>query len=742
MKKLIYPLFGLAALAMTNTSCSDELENGTNNGNEVTVSFNVQLENATSSRALIGDGTTAKELQYAVYKADGDGIGTIINALSKETTIKDDLTAEVTFTLVKGQTYNFMFWAQKPGMDETPNNAYYTVDKSSGKITVSYANAAANDEGRDAFYAVEKAVKVTGPINKTITLKRPFAQINVGTSIGSLADAVTANVNINKSSMTIKKAANELNMYDGTVSATDKAVDVTYTSAVIPETTEAPEADKGGLKDVVLNGAKANYEYLAMNYILVDDHNKVDGNVENGAQKGSVNVEFTIYDDDEAINTFNVPNVTVQRNWRTNIIGDIMNESVTFNIVIDPKFDNDHNYVTDEELDYVLKNGGEYTLTEDLVLTEQMEVNADVVLNLNNKSLTVNPENSEIAIKVAEDYKLTVKGNGTVSTEKTLLYAAYGDIEIQSGTHKAALEVVEANGGKAVITGGIFETSEEYNKMRWTLNLKDNTGATIEVYGGTFKEFDPSAGNTENPDQNFVAKGYKSVQIDGTEDYIVVPETVTVLATEAALSSLTDGATYVLANEIKLTEAVTISKDVKIQGGTISGKPMHVAADANVTFDGVTFKNAAENKESSLYLNNYAGNVVINNCVFEGFKWEALQIIPVDGAKITVTNNTFVAPAAEAQRYLHIEADKTNGTNAAIVVTGNTFGSVKTIKNCAIDIDYVKAFNQITAGNNVFADEASALADHFYICLNGGETIYDAAKAYNAFVATENKNLE
>ena len=107
-----------------------------------------------------------------------------------------------------------------------------------------------------------------------------------------------------------------------------------------------------------------------------------------------------------------------------------------------------------------------------------------------------------------------------------------------------------------------------------------------------------------------------------------------------------------------------------------------------------------------------------------------------------MTNNTFVAPAAEAQRYLHIEADKTNGTNAAIVVTGNTFGSVKTIKNCAIDIDYVKAFNQITAGNNVFADEASALADHFYICLNGGETIYDAAKAYNAFVATENKNLE
>ncbi|MBO5365336.1 MAG: hypothetical protein J6A39_01775, partial [Peptococcaceae bacterium] len=101
---------------MTNTSCQDELESAANDANEVAVSFKVQLENAVGSRA-VGDGTTAKELQYAVYKVDANGntIGTNIAALNGETTVKSDLTAEVTFTLVKGQTYNFMFWAQKPG---------------------------------------------------------------------------------------------------------------------------------------------------------------------------------------------------------------------------------------------------------------------------------------------------------------------------------------------------------------------------------------------------------------------------------------------------------------------------------------------------------------------------------------------------------------------------------------------------------------------------------------------------
>jgi hypothetical protein len=79
-----------------------------------------------------------------------------------------------------------LFWAQAPNGED-----YYDIDFTNGKITVKYDNDKkdANDEKRDAFYKVHKNVKITGPIEETIVLKRPFAQVNVGTQIGSLKDA-------------------------------------------------------------------------------------------------------------------------------------------------------------------------------------------------------------------------------------------------------------------------------------------------------------------------------------------------------------------------------------------------------------------------------------------------------------------------------------------------------------------------------------------------------------------------
>ena len=232
MKKLFYSLFALAALALTNTSCSDELENGASaNGNEVAVSFEVELENAVESRALIGDGTKAKNLFFAVFKAkDANALGEEIEALAqKAVPVKDDLTATINTRLVKGQSYNFVFWAQT---ENQADGTYYNVTNM-GNIMVKYNanNRNANNEDRDAFYAVRKNLKVTGPINETITLKRPFAQVNVGTKLGSLAEAAKAEVNITKSQITIKQVATELDPYSGQVKS---PTDVTYLIADIP----------------------------------------------------------------------------------------------------------------------------------------------------------------------------------------------------------------------------------------------------------------------------------------------------------------------------------------------------------------------------------------------------------------------------------------------------------------------------------------------------------------------------
>ena len=57
-----------------------------------------------------------------------------------------DLKTQVTLSLVKGKTYNFVFWAQA---DE---GAPYDVTDLKN-IKISYEGAEANDEKRDAFYA-------------------------------------------------------------------------------------------------------------------------------------------------------------------------------------------------------------------------------------------------------------------------------------------------------------------------------------------------------------------------------------------------------------------------------------------------------------------------------------------------------------------------------------------------------------------------------------------------------------
>ena len=42
------------------------------------------------------------------------------------------------------------------------------------------------------------------------------------------------------------------------------------------------------------------------------------------------------------------------------------------------------------------------------------------------------------------------------------------------------------------------------------MNLKDDTGSQIIVYGGKFYKFDPANNASENPAQSFVAEGKTS----------------------------------------------------------------------------------------------------------------------------------------------------------------------------------------------------------------------------------------
>lgn len=488
MKKLYYPLFALAAMAMT-TSCQDEVENGASiNSNEAVVNFDVQLENAEGSRALIGDGTKAKYLTFAVFKAKTGEIGDEVKALRQQVEVNADLTATVSTRLVKGQTYNFVFWAQSesvPAQDDPATTevekigegTYYNISNM-GAIKVNYTDnkIAANDESRDAFYAARNNLTIKGPITETITLKRPFGQINVGTSIGSLADAAKAEVNIARSKMVISEVATELYPYSGQVGG--NAENVEYTIAAIPEQTK--DDDKGELTDV----AGENYEYLSMNYILVNDQTSDENQVVNGSRKNMLNnVHFYIYDGTNStpINDFEIPNVPVQRNWRTNIVGDILNSDVTFNIVINPSFDkdengDDHNYyanvLTLDELKEAVAHGAVITLQADIETEETLVLAPGQDFNGNEKTLTMTKGTSQYYLQPAGGSisGLTIEGYNTRNSNDKVLRGIY----IANAKENVVIEGVTVSGVAYPINTG----SGIANGL--TLSVKNST-----LYGWT-----------------------------------------------------------------------------------------------------------------------------------------------------------------------------------------------------------------------------------------------------------------
>jgi hypothetical protein len=74
------------------------------------------------------------------------------------------------------------------------------------------------------------------------------------------------------------------------------------------------------------------------------------------------------------------------------------------------------------------------------------------------------------------------------------------------------------------IYGGFFHNTDG----NYTLNVEDRNRATgfINVYGGTFVNFDPSTGG-QDPNNIKVAEGYKVIsatQANGDVWYTVVPE--------------------------------------------------------------------------------------------------------------------------------------------------------------------------------------------------------------------------
>ena len=291
MKKLMFLM--VAFSMMFATSCQSNAELSTVNGGDLsTVSFKINSP-VIASRAY-SDGLSATHLQYALYDAAGNELtdltvtdGTILGSTNIE------------LKLVVGVTYSAIFWAAAP-------NAPYTIDFAQKKLSIDYSAVTSNNEALDAFYKYE-TFTVTDNMAMTVELKRPFAQLNIGTS--DLAAAKSAGYAVSQSKVNVP-VYTELDLATGI--ATNQT-NVEFALANIPVGETFPVT---------------GYDYLAMNYLLVN------------ADKEVVDVTFS-YTNGTVENGRTVGSVPVQRNHRTNIYGELLTNTTDITVVIVPEYDVD-----------------------------------------------------------------------------------------------------------------------------------------------------------------------------------------------------------------------------------------------------------------------------------------------------------------------------------------------------------------------------------------------------------------
>lgn len=323
MKRILNSIAVLALVVTGAVSCQKELSGPGQSGQEVQVSLDLTTDQI-GTRAY-ADGQSVDVVHVHVYQKDASGNLSYISPAGASASVQNpskDVTmsggrASYSTRLVTGQTYTFVFWAEKNGC------GHYSYDPYNQSVAVNYASAAGNDESRDAFYGVLKDVTITGAYSASVTLSRPFAQINFGVTAEDLNAASLAGVTVNGAAVKLTNVANSINLMDGSVSGTET---VSFANATLPSES--------------FSAAGVSYNYVAMDYVLVGKDAKT---------LSDVTLTLDVTGTTSAETKYTYPNVPLQGNYRTNIVGNLFTSPADIDISVDPGFSTPDN-------DVVIKN--------------------------------------------------------------------------------------------------------------------------------------------------------------------------------------------------------------------------------------------------------------------------------------------------------------------------------------------------------------------------------------------------
>lgn len=613
MNKKLLKSFAAAAMSVLAIACAKE-QVGPDEGAMVEATFSVDVPGVIGTKA-IGDGLTASKLYYQVFDAEGN----VIEGLGVQTAELSGKKATVSFQLIKDQIYNFIFWAQ------TAETGYYTIDETEGlkKITADYTtHKGANDENRDAFFAVEKGLKIAGPVSKTIELKRPFAQVNIGT-VGSykVGDKEKA-IDFSEAKSLVKIVYIPTEFSPLAEEQVSKTKTTTFAAAEIPE------------GNITVEGK--SYKYMAMNYIFASEEGSV-YDVTATLKVGGKNYTVT------------VPNTPLKRNWRTNIVGDFLTGSVEFNVVVNPGFETEtsdmdlNNPKNETELAAALATFGQATVSSDIEFSTSMSSKKKSTLTIaSGASLApaagFSPSVSELIFVGGGE--LTLDGEGTVVGPSNSTYGngsqailvqggivnIKGNLKVEGGSGSVGNHAVTITDGTANIYGGYFHAGldkdgkssdliylrpayRKYAKCNiyggifemegdagFLVNMKDSERAkcAIAIYGGTFVGFNPADNKAEGEHTNFVAEGYRAVEItyEGKQAWKV--EEIPAVTTHEDFNSAITSASAGVSATIKLASNMTAVLDNGIANEGDKSRNITFVGDGTQTFDVITKATNAE----------------------------------------------------------------------------------------------------------------------------------------------------
>lgn len=379
-----------------------------------------------------------------------------------------------------------------------------------------------------------------------------------------------------------------------------------------------------------------------------------------------------------------------------------------------------------------VKKGGTVKLLADAESPYTLVCSGKVTFELGEYTIT-NTNKSGIAsvIKATNGAVVTVNATtggidaGSGATSNYAFYANSGTVIVNGGNYTVGLDkngdgnslayadkAWQKGPGTIRVNGGTFEAAAAKNGHSYVLNAKDGSGCTIEVKGGTFKNFDPSNNISEGEGTNFVASGYAVAAVEnGSDTLYTVSQAVAQVgmkafaSLQAAIDAAQDGETVTLLTDIVL-DAQAGTESTLYPQFTISGKKLTLdmqghkisyseesrtkdygkaslltlsidkGSDVTITGNGTIDTELGSNQAYGINILG-GSNLTINNGTFYG----AMTAVQVQKGGLVINDGTFLmAPTCKEQvpqyaKYIIncIDAAWKDGS-ATVSIKGGTFG--------------------------------------------------------------------